>query len=479
MTGNSTPLLEAKITQLDACEEFIRRHQHQMRYQVADGTWLTYTAQDGWRPDYGATGTHERIVETLREIKDWRPADSSPVHAKRQAGIRRTSVQKLETIGNINGIRNMAERDRSLHVGADEVDVFSSLLGAPNGIINLKTGEICPFQPNFLVTQRVKPTYEPQATCPRWIQFLKEVFGQDSDVLDYIQKLVGYTLTGETTLQQMWMLVGDGSNGKSTFLRVLMEMLGSEYAQQTPESVLLGKASTQASNDLVRLKKVRMAVLHETNHGQRLNESRVKALVSGDRTTARGLYKEFEEFDPQAKYFLATNHLPTVVSTDNGIWRRIVVVPFNNRFEVNSDKALLKTLRTELPGILAWAVRGSRDWYTQGMELPVPELFRERTDTYRSECDSITQFLDEMTTAVPDHRVTLQDAYEAYQRWCMTQGRAPVTKNDLGTRIAETQRAAKAKYGQFHKVHLTGIRLNDAQNDSETSRGNQVPLRLQ
>jgi len=387
-------------------------------------------------------------------------------------------VERLETAGAFNSILTLASKTRKVHLTANEIDSVPSLLGSPNGLIDLRTGQLCGFTRGVVVTRRTTEKHLAAHPCHRWKRFLEEVFGLEDGVQDYIQQLIGYVITGETSMEQMWLLVGDGSNGKSTFLRVLQELLGNEYAQQTPESVLLGNPTPgQASSELARLKGVRLAVLHETDKNHKLNEPRVKSLVSGDKVAARHLYRDYEEFYPQAKFFLATNHLPNVTGSDHGIWRRLVVIPFNAKFEVGIDATLRDDLRAEMPGILAWAVEGARKWYENGKQLQTPNAFMSRTDAYKAEQDSVSRFLDETTSQMDGEKVTLHEAYCTYTNWCEDEGRTPLSKSDLGERIERSGRAVKKKFGKQHKVHLFGIRFINApmatvqvQNDERPER---------
>lgn len=452
-----------RVTQMTASEAFVADHETDIRFDLATGTWFTYTNKTGWRADESGVALQERLKQTLAQLKKWVPAEASLIETNREATKRAASVERLETAGAFNSILMLASKAREVHLTANEIDSVPSLLGSPNGLIDLRTGRLCGFTRGVVITRRTTEVHLTAHPCHRWKRFLEEVFGLEDGVQDYIQQLIGYVITGETSIEQMWLLVGDGSNGKSTFLRVLQELLGNEYAQQTPESVLLGKPTPgQASSELARLKGVRPAVLHETDKSHRLNETRVKSLVSGDKVAARHLYRDYEEFYPQAKFFLATNHLPNVTGSDHGIWRRLVVIPFNAQFEVGMDSTLRDDLRAEMPGILAWAVEGARKWYENGKQLQTPNTFMLRTDAYKAEQDSVSRFLDETTSQMDGEKVTLHDAYRIYTTWCEDEGRTPLTKSELGERIERSGRAVKKKFGKQHKVHLFGIRFINA-----------------
>lgn len=254
----------------------------------------------------------------------------------------------------------------------------------------------------------------------------------------------------------MWLLTGEGSNGKSTFLNTLMHLSGPNAAAAADTVLLKSGATSGANNDVAALAGKRLISLTETDHGRHLNESRLKQLVSGDPIAARKLYEEFGTFTPVAKYFLATNHLPQVRGTDNGIWRRLVVIPFPHRFE--GDPALASELRRELPGILAWAVRGAKAWYAQGQKLTPPEAFASPTRDYRLSQDSYGRFLNDCTVPDPDARTSASELREVYLRWCKDQGTTPLSPNEAGAEL--TARGHKSiRYGKNRNAHWAGFRL--------------------
>ena len=362
----------------------------------------------------------------------------------------------METDSGIKGVRRLAETDTSIHCTSDEIDSVSWAIGTPDGVVDLRSGVRLPFDRSLFITRRTRVRLQRAASCDRWQRFLREVLGDDEDIENYFQQLVGYLLTGETSEQQMWLLVGSGSNGKSTLLHVLQRLLG-DYVQQSAESVLLGRPSAGgATNDLVRLKGIRCALLAETAQGQSFNEERVKGLVASDTVTARGLYKEYEEFIPQDKFLLATNHLPVVRGVDEGIWRRLVVVHFKNKFEVGSDPTLVRDLVGELPGIFAWAVRGAVRWYDLNLDFTVPNDWSLATIRYRAEHDVIKPFVDECVNFENGLFVEATDLYETYKLWCDDDGRQALSQGEFGQRLMATGLVTKERKGKANR-HTTSV----------------------
>src|SRR5262249_4534420 len=210
--------------------------------------------------------------------------------------------------------------------------------------------------PSDRITIHTHIQFDSSARCPRWNQFLVEVFEDNQELIDFVQRAVGYSLTGDTSEQCLFLNFGGGSNGKSTFLEVLRRVAGG-YGHNMPFSTLEIKARTSIPNDVAALAGRRLVTASETNESVRLNEERVKALTGCDAITARFLNKEFFTFHPVAKFWLAFNHKPRVADDSHGFWRRIRLIPFLHEFKDTArDKHLLEKLLAEAPGILVWAV---------------------------------------------------------------------------------------------------------------------------
>ena len=452
--------LPADVTPVDVAQALVELHRINLRFDADAQLWYTFTPDGGWRADRHGYQMTDLVKKTLRTLSDLVPEALDTTKHRRFAKTRRSRTRSMETDSGIKGVRKFVEADTSIHCESSDIDSVAWAIGTPDGIVDLRSGARLPFARNLLITRRSKVCLEPTASCDRWERFLREVLGDDEDTQNYFQQLVGYLLTGETREQQMWLLVGSGSNGKSTLLHVLQRLLG-DYVQQSAESVLLGRPSAGgATNDLVRLKGIRCALLAETAQGQCFNEERVKGLVASDTVTARGLYKEYEEFIPQAKFLLATNHLPVVRGVDEGIWRRLVVVNFKNRFEVGSDPTLFQDLVDELPGIFAWAVRGAVRWYDSSLDFIVPSDWSLATNQYRATHDAIKPFVDNRVRFENGLFVEATDLYLAYKQWCDEDGRQPLSQGEFGRRFMATGHVTKDRKGKenHHTYFGAGLR---------------------
>jgi len=455
--------LPEDVTPVDVAQSLVELYRPYIRYNAETQTWFAFDPQTGWRSDPLCHRISALVVEALRTLADLVPEGLDKTKHRRFVKTRRSRTRRMENSGAIKGIVNLAAMDTSIHCASSDIDDIPWVIGTPNGVVYLTMGDLLPFFEGLFVTRRTSVHFDEAARCDRWEQFLREVLGDDDEIQSYFQQLVGYLLTGDTRLQQMWLLVGKGSNGKSTLLHILQKMLGPDYAQQTPESVLLGRPNVGgATNDLVRLKGVRCALLAETGHGQCFNEERVKALVASDTIAARGLYREFEEFVPQAKFLLATNHLPIVRGTDKGIWRRLVVMPFNNEFEVGSDPTLFQDLVAQLPGIFAWAVRGAVRWYDPTVDFTVPRAWSLATNQYRAEYDALKGYLDERAELDKAAFVGATELYNDYVAWCVLESRPALSQSEFGQRMMATGLVTKERKFKANRYHYLGVALRPA-----------------
>jgi putative DNA primase/helicase len=279
-----------------------------------------------------------------------------------------------------------------------EFDNNPWLLNVPNGTFDLRTGQLLRHNPADYLTQLAGTDYHADAKCPRFKQFLTEIFAGDKELIGFVRRFAGYTLTGDTSEQCFLFCQGAGRNGKSTLISILQEMLG-DYARSTPTQTLVAKFTTSAiSNDLARLRGARMVSAIEANPNRQLDEALVKQITGGDRLAARFLYAEFFEFTPAFKLWFAANHPPRLRSTDDALWRRIYVLPFDVEIpKERIDSNLQAELRSELPGILAWAVRGCQRWRKIG--LKPPQRVIDATRRYRKEVDHVKRFLQECTNS--------------------------------------------------------------------------------
>ncbi len=257
----------------------------------------------------------------------------------------------------------------------------------------MKSSEFYTFKPEDMITRTAYVTYDPQAKCERWDKFLDEIFLSNKEMIAYMQRVVGYSMTALNTEQCMFILYGHGRNGKSKFIESIVNIMG-DYAMNCPSSTFVAKQGNPIPNDVARLKGARFVTAIESNQNVTFDESMIKQMTGGDRITARFLNKEFFEFTPTFKIFFATNHKPNIRGTDTGIWRRINMIPFGlNITEEQEDRTLGIKLRNEASGVFNWMIEGYKQWVKMG--LCAPNSVKEATELYREEEDDIGQFISQ------------------------------------------------------------------------------------
>ena len=299
-----------------------------------------------------------------------------------------------------------------------------------------------------MITKLANVEYDPQADCPLWKQFIREIMDYKTDIIGFVQTVAGWALTGDTSEQTMFMLYGNGANGKSTFLNTIMYLLG-DYAIATPTETFMRKNGDQITNDIARLRGTRFVTTTETEQGRRLSEPLIKQITGNDKMTARFLYGEFFNFVPTFKIFMATNHKPVIKGTDYGIWRRIKLIPFTTRIpEEKQDKHLEEKLRAETSGILNWLLEGTRRWKQEG--LKAPKVILNATEEYREEMDVIGNFIKECCIQKPEASIRIRELFKAYQDWCDENNEHAVSERFFGLRLKEVGfeqgRTAEARF---------------------------------
>lgn len=329
----------------------------------------------------------------------------------------------------------LSEAEHHIPVLPAQMDKYRMALNTPSGIINLKNGEIKPHNSEYYFTKSTAVEYSENSECPLWLKFLDDIFAGDRDLIRYIQKAVGYSLTGSTAEQCAFFLYGTGRNGKSTFIDIIRAVLGDYAANIQPETIMVRSSQSGAVNsDIARLKGARLVTSVEPNEGVRINEGLLKQLTGDDTVTARKLYSEEFEFKPEFKLWMATNHKPVIRGTDTGIWRRIHMIPFEVQIpEDKVDKNLVSKLKKELPAIFKWCVDGCLLWQKEGLKMPsaVLEMVRE----YRREMDVISAFIEDKCEI--GGSVQASTLYMAYVNWANANNEYCMSNTKFGTEIAK------------------------------------------
>lgn len=358
-----------------------------------------------------------------------------------------------ESASNIDASLRMAQP--LLACKAEELDADPLLLGLPAGVLELATSAHREHRQSDRITRTAGVDFDPDATCPTWERFLAEIMGDDPELLDYVQRLIGYTLSGQRGEHLLPVCYGSGANGKSTMLGALQEVMG-DYAGTAAPGLLIARGGNEHPTGLADLQGRRLVLVSETGESGRLNEEQVKALTGGDRITARRMRQDFYQFDPTHQLILQTNHRPRVRGTDEGIWRRLRLIPFAITIPANRrDPELPDKLRKEAPGVLQWALEGWRRYQADG--FTTPEAVRLATNEYRSASDQVGAFLDECCDQADGFTARARDLYQAYSKWCKETGEHARTQNDFGMRLTE-RGFERTRTGQGYRYR--GLTLN-------------------
>lgn len=458
----SKPKKKFRLTELGNAERIAHEYGHAIKY-VSDIGWLIW---DGKRWKIDNKKEIERITaKVLRDLyKSEDEAETKWARMCERRNIRMNSIKDLMPL--VAGER-------------EEFDKHKYLFNVENGVIDLTTGKLQPHDRELGLTKIANVTFEEDSKCPTWLSFLEQIFQGDQELIDYMQRLIGYSLTGEITEQIMVFLIGGGSNGKSTFINTIKDLMG-EYGKQAKSDTFIKKKETGANNDIARLVGARFVSAIESEDGEQLSESFVKQITGGEPVLARFLRQEYFEFIPEFKVFFTTNHKPVIKGVDEGIWRRVRLVPFNLQLpKEKRDKKLPEKLSLEMPGILNWAVEGCLKWQKEGLKDPATVM--KATSDYKEDMDILGPFLYECCFApmIEEVKIEAKELYEVYQNWCYRTGEFAL-KNRAFYRAMETKGFKKEK-GAKNKTFIHGVTLKDREvtftqqklleNDEKTEKG--------
>lgn len=421
------PLVLANRTDYGNGERLAWFAKDDLRYVHPWEKWLCWDGRR-WRPD-NENRVFTRAASMVRTLAAQAETIEDPTEreALRRHAMMSESVARLSSMLRIAG--------NLLAAAPEALDSQPWRYNLLNGTLDLRTGQLHPHDRADLLTQLVPVAYEPDAPCPRWEAFLERIFDGNAGLISFVQRAVGYSLTGLATEQVLFLAIGTGSNGKTTFFEVFRRLLG-EYATNAEFNTFLKRSSDGVRNDLARLVGTRVVSAAEPERGRPLAESLVKQLTGGDPVTVRFLFKEFFEYLPTFKVWLLANHRPMITGSDAGIWRRIRLIPFAVSIRDDErDTMLPLKLAAELPGILAWAVRGCLLWQQDGLGLP-PEVVEANAD-YREVMDPLPAFLDGHCEVGPFHTVLARDLYEVYLRWSEESGEQALSQKGLANRLQD------------------------------------------
>jgi P4 family phage/plasmid primase-like protien len=376
---------------------FTDKHGNDLRYVAKWGKWLKWDDRR-WKTD-----DTDHVYDKARII--CRDA-ASECRAK-------GSKHRIASAKTVAAVERLARADRQHAATVEQWDADPWLLNTPNGVVDLRTGRLRAAEREDYCTKATKTTLGDE--CPLWLNFLNQITDGDKSIQEYLQRLCGYTLTGDTSEQALVFLYGTGANGKSVFLGTISGILG-DYARCAPIETFTATRNENHPTDIAGLQGARLVTATETEEGRPWAESKIKQMTGGDRITARFMRGDFFEFVPQWKLIIAGNHRPSLRTVDEAMRRRMNLVPFTVTIPPEKrDKALAKKLKLEWPGILKWAVEGCLAWQKVG--LYPPRIVIEATEEYLASEDNVGLWLDERTVRDVNAKTTPTELYEDYRLW--------------------------------------------------------------
>jgi putative DNA primase/helicase len=464
--------LRLPYTDLGNARRMRRHFGTNIRWCEARQNWVHWTGSHwDWDERSLVHGHAQETVDRLAlEVKEWRrqfaeetvPDERKKLEAQVEAAAKHHV--RSQASGRIEAILRQVRGLPGLSVAMGDFDSDSWLLNVRNGTLELRSGRCRPHRREDLNHRAAPVVYDPKAACPVWDRFVLEVF-PDKTVRHFVQRFIGYCLTGDIS-EQVWILMqGEGSNGKSTLLEVIAALLGS-YATALPAGFLEYRRHEQHPTELTDLHRARFATGTEPRADEKWDAEKIKRLTGGDVIKARFMRGDFFEFLPTQKLLVSCNEMPRTTDMGTGFWRRVVIVPFTQRWYREDepgtpkvDPELGKKLREELPGILNWALEGLRDWREGGLQIP--NACRLATQEYRKEQDPLPRFLEERCELGAGFSTKMALLYEAYLKWHRVQpiDERPLSKVQLGKRLSSSPYNLPTYEGHARAAMRGGLRL--------------------
>lgn len=451
VVSQTAPTSSYHLTDTGNGKRFTDQHRENAKYCYPEARWFVW---DGtrWKPDN--QGVVRQLAKQTTQLI-YQEAVQEP-DADRRSKIGKWAANS-ESAFRQEAMLKLAQDEPGVPILPEDMDKDPWLLNVENGTVDLKTGRLLPHRKSDLISKIAPIVYDPQATCPRWLEFLNTIMNGDSVMVEYLCRVAGYSLTGDTGEQCLFVYHGNGQNGKSTYLNVIQSIL-EDYAVQTGFDTFTIRRGEGIRNDIARMKTVRMVVAIEAGDGKRLDEQVIKQLTGGDKVTARFLHQEFFEFRPRFKISLVANHKPIISGQDYAIWRRIRLIPFD--VQIPEDKRVNnfeKVLLEEKQGILNWMIRGCLEWQRVG--LADPEKVKAATALYRTEMDVLEDFIDSRCVLDPDYKTTHGELFTEYQDWCRKSNETPY-KTKFFAKMLELKGFTFTKPHNIKTWHGIGIMIN-------------------
>jgi P4 family phage/plasmid primase-like protien len=410
-----TPL---RFTEDALALRFTQRHVEDIRFVAKWGRWRHY---DGtcWREDSVLSTFHKCRVICREASNECLSQGRGPL------------AKKLVAATTVAAVQRMATWDQRTAATTDQWDSSIWLLNTPGGVVDLCTGEMRPCVREDFCTKIT--AVAPGEPCPLWRRFLGQVTNWNAELENFLQRMVGYSLTGCTCEECLFFLYGLGANGKSKFIGAISGMIGS-YAKTAPVETFIATSGERHPTDLAGLQGARLVTAVETEQGRHWAESKVKTLTGGDEISARFMRQDFFTFTPQFKLIIVGNHKPSLRSVNEAMRRRFHLVPFNVTIpEAERDLDLAEKLRAEWPGILQWAIEGCIAWHRDGLNPPA--AVKDATEAYLANEDAVARWIDDCCRLGSREAAKTQALYKSYCGWCEANNEKPLSSKDFAPEL--------------------------------------------
>ena len=456
-----TAIFENELNDSANAERFVQMHGHNLKFVPELGGFIHFDGTHWTQNDLTPMILAQTVGKEIQEIGQMLIKQACK---KEELSWAYAVLRHGSSSLNRAGIQNMLELAKPMMTARlHELNANPMLLGTANGVIDLKSGRLLAPRRAFMMTHHSPVVYDPAAVCPRWEQFIDEICCGNAEYAAFLQRCVGYWITGRTDEQLLFFLHGGGCNGKSTFMSVIQQLLG-EFSRQISSNVLLfnRNGNTGPNPSLTKLVDARLVVANELPEGARMDENLVKAMTGDDVIVARAPYAKKEmEFRPSFSLVMVGNHKPEIRDTSNGMWRRMLMLPFNASFTKEQlDPMLMEKLRAEMPGILNWAIQGCQMWQEQRLKASIPARLKQDVETYRAESDMVGCFLEECTQTRAGAKVPMSEVYAVYSRWTQQNGEWAMKQLALKKKLIE-KGFAVPRYNS--KATVIGLTLLDSE----------------
>ncbi len=447
--------MTAELDDVGRSEQFVEHLEGSARFIIERKQWVFW--KDGaWQADAG-TRILRRAIEFTDTLRDATELSTDPKERARQTAL----ISKGRSVFAVRAMASLAESHPDIVTNITDWDIDPWLLGVQNGIVDLRTGQFRERTQDDLMLRRAACDFDPKASCPKWDTFMARVLPAGG-LVDFMHRMLGYSLAGVSTEQIFLFLYGQGMNGKSTMLEVVEKLLG-EYTWRASASLVTeGRQESEQDVIIGPLLQQRLLVASEIKQAAKLAEARVKDLTGGDRLNGRMRFGHPFQFNPTHTLWCYGNYKPRVSGTDNGIWRRMMLVPFDVSIpECDRNRNLVTELQAEWPGILNRLIAGCLQWQKQGANPPA--VIQAARENYRQEEDAIGEFIREECRLGPKESVDRTKLFAAYDAWCEFSHTHPFSPRNFYDRVRRLEGAEEAETKRdWKKIRIfKGISLVD------------------